>query len=149
MQQKILAIEDQARRIRLQRTFDYLMGKADSSYSKFVEMQARGVAQPYALQIFTAPEFQGVECALWPSLYHSTALCESIIAGQTNRKSGKASFLFKVMSPVVDFSLDFELLQYQYDRWLFKTITGAINSSRASGCSPKAALQHKSFSATY
>ena len=149
VQQKILAIEDQARRIRLQRTFDYLMGKADSSYSKFVEMQARGVAQPYAFQIFTAPEFQGVECALWPSLYHSTALCESMIAGQTNRKSGKASFLFKVMSPVVDFSLDFELLQYQYDRWLFKTITGAINSSRASGCSPNAALQHKSFSATY
>lgn len=149
VQQKILAIEDQARCIRLQRTFDYLMGKADSSYSKFVEMQARGVAQPYAFQIFTAPEFQGVECALWPSFYHSTALCESIIAGKTNRKSGKASFLFKVMSPVVDFSLDFDLLQYQYDRWLFKTITGAINSSRASGCSPNAALQHKSFSATY
>ena len=48
-----------------------------------------------------------------------------------------------------DFSLDYELLQYQYDHWLFKTITEAINSSRASGCSPNAALQQKSFSATY
>ena len=107
------------------------------------------MAQPYAFEIFTAPEFQGVECALWPSLYHRTALCESIIAGQTNRQSGKASFLYKVLSPVLDFSLDYQLLQYQYDRWLFKTITGAINSSRASGCSPNAALQQKSFSATY
>ena len=107
------------------------------------------MAQPYAFEIFTAPEFQGVECALWPSLYHRTALCESIIAGQTNRQSGKASFLYKVLSPVLDFNLDYQLLQYQYDHWLFKTITGAINSSRASGCSPNAALQQKSFSATY
>ena len=48
--------------------FDFLMGKPDSSYGRFVLMQCRGVAQPYAFQIFTAPEFQGVECALWPSL---------------------------------------------------------------------------------
>ena len=54
-----------------------------------------------------------------------------------------------MLSPVLDFTLDYEILQYQYDRWLFKTITGAINSSRASGCSPNAALQQKSFSATY
>ena len=69
VQEKILAIEDQPRRVRLQRTFDFLMGKADSSYGKFIR--------------------------------------------------------------------------------LFKTITGAINSSRASGCSPNAALRQKSFSATY
>ena len=49
----------------------------------------------------------------------------------------------------VDFSLDYEMLHYQYDRWLFKTITGAIYSSWASGCSPNAAIQQKSFSAMY
>lgn len=59
------------------------------------------------------------------------------------------SFLHKILSPVVDYSLDFELLQYQHDCWLFKTITGAINSSKASGCSPNAVLQQKSFSVTY
>lgn len=63
--------------------------------------------------------------------------------------NGKMSFLPKALSPVVDYSLDFELLQYQYDRWLFKTITGAINSSRASGCSPHVALQQKPFSSNY
>ena len=49
----------------------------------------------------------------------------------------------------MDYSLDFKILQYQYDRWLFKTITRAINSSKASGCSPNCGLQQKSFSATY
>ena len=68
----------------------------------------------------------------------------------TNQPSEwEGSFLYKVLLPVLDFSLDYELVQYQYDRWLFKTITGAINSSRASGCSPNTALQQKSFSTTY
>ena len=68
---------------------------------------------------------------------------------QTNHMSGKISYLHKVLSPVVDYSLDFELLQFQHDRWLFKAITGAVNYSKASGCSPNAALKHKSFSAMF
>ena len=146
VEEKIQAIGDHPRRLRLLQTFNFLMAKHDSSYRKFVVLQSRGVAQRYTYEIFTAPEFEGVECALWPSLYHKTAFCESLVRGQSNRQS---SFLHKVLSPVLDFSLDYKLLQYQYDRWLFKTITGAINSSRASGCSPNAALQQKLFSATY
>ena len=149
MHEEIQAIDDQPRRLKLQRTFDLLMAKANSSYAKFVLMQSRGMAQLYAYQIFTTPEFHEVECTLWPNLYHSTAFCESLVSGQSNHQGGKASFLHKVLSPVLDYSLDYEMLQYQYDRWLFKTITRAINSSRASGCSPNAALQQKSFSATY
>ena len=40
VQEKILAIEDQRRPDRLQRTFEFLMAKADSSYAKFVVMQS-------------------------------------------------------------------------------------------------------------
>ena len=40
VQEKILAIEDQRRRDRLQRTFEFLMAKADSSYAKFGVMQS-------------------------------------------------------------------------------------------------------------
>ena len=65
-----------------------------------------------------------------------------------SEKSGVQQDQHKVLSTVVDYSLDFDLLQFNYDRWLFKTVTGAINSSRASGCSPNCGLQHKSFSAT-
>ena len=113
VEEKISAIEDRVRRRKLRMVFDFLMAKRDSSYSKFVIMQARGVSQPFTYQIFSGPDYKGIECALWPTLYHSTALCESLIRGQTNRASGKISFIHKVLSPVLDFSLDFELLQYQ------------------------------------
>ncbi|KAL9976527.1 hypothetical protein ACROYT_G013841 [Oculina patagonica] len=73
--------------------------------------------------------------------------CESVLRGQENRASCKISYTNKLFSPVVDYCLDFELLQFQYDRWLFKTIT--INSAKASRCSPNTSLQDKSFSATY
>ena len=75
-------------------------------------------------------------------------MCESTIKGQSNRATGKISFMHKVLSPVQDFSINVEMLQYQYGRWLFKTITGAINS-KFSGCSPNTALQDKCFSAIY
>ena len=68
---------------------------------------------------------------------------------QCNLLGKKMSFLHKVLSRVVDYSLDFDLLQYQYHRRLLKTITGGINFSKASGCNPNTALQQKSFSATY
>lgn len=149
VEEKLQTVEDPGRRRKLEQAYRFLMAKADSSYKKFVIMQSRGVRTPFLYEIFSAPDYHGIECALWPSLYHKTSMCESLMQGQSNRASGKISFLHKVSSPVSDFSLNFELLQYQYDRWLFKTITGAINSSRASGCSPNAALQQKSFSATY
>ena len=68
---------------------------------------------------------------MWPAFYFRTDLCESILEGQNNRASGKMSFIHKILSPVVDYSIHYDLLQYQYDRWLFKTITGAVNTSNA------------------
>ena len=125
------------------------MAKPDTEYSKFVLMQSRGLREPFPHEIFTSPDYEGIECALWPSLYHTTAMCETMLTGHSNRASSKISFMHKVLSPVVDYSLEFDILQFQYDHWLFKTITGALNSSRVSGCSPNCGLQHKSFSATY
>jgi len=145
VEEKLQTVEDRTRRRRLERAYRFLMSKADSSYRKFVTMQSRGVRTPFLYAIFSSPDYHGIECCLWPTLYHKTSTCDSLIQRQSNR----ASKVHKVCLPVSDFSLNFELLQYQYDRWLFKTITGAINSSRASGCSPNAALQQKSFSATY
>ena len=54
-----------------------------------------------------------------------------------------------LLSPVHDFSINFEISQYQYDRWLFKTITGAVKASNASGCSPNRSLENKSLSKTF
>ena len=42
----------------------------------------------------------------------------------------------KMGSSVLDYSVNYELLHYHYDRWLFKTITGAVNSAKKKHCSP-------------
>ena len=149
VEDKIAVLDEPAPYAKLQWVFDFLMAKADSGYKRFIIMQSRHLREPFAHEIFTAPEFQGMECALWPSLYHTRSLCKTRLMGQGNRASSKISFMHNVLSPIVDYSLNFDLLQFSYDRWLFKTVTGAINSCRASGCSPNYGLQHKSFSATF
>jgi len=50
---------------------------------------------------------------------------------------------------MLNFGRDFNLLQYQYDRWLFKTVSGAVESGKALGTSPQRALETKSFSTAY
>ena len=142
-------VEDRCRRSFLQKVYDLLLLKEDSSYSRFILMHFRGERPPFLYEIFSSPLYRGVEHALWLALYHTTSLCESILEGQDNRASGKIAFMHKLLSPVHDFSIKFEILQYQYDRWLFKTITGAVNASKASGCSPNRSLENKSFSKTF
>ena len=55
----------------------------------------------------------------------------------------------KIASPVSDYAMNYDLLHYHYDRWLFKTITGAINSAKQAQCSPTTALEAKTFSHQY
>ena len=50
---------------------------------------------------------------------------------------------------MIDYGLDFELLLYHYDRWLFKTVSGAINTAKRQHCSPAIALDQKAFSAGF
>lgn len=108
-------------------------------------MQLRGERRPFLYEIYSASSYGGVECAL----YFCTSLCESVLEGRNNRASGKISYMHKVLFPVMDFSINFDILQYQYDRWLFKIITGAVNASKASGCSPNRSLENGSSSKTF
>ena len=73
---------------------------------------------------------------LWPSLYPYTVWCESSISGKENRDSSKVAFFTKAFSNMLDYIMSYELLLFQYDRWLFKTVTGAFNSTRVLKCSP-------------
>lgn len=112
-------------------------------------MHRSHVREPWIFELFSHSAFHGVEAALWPHLYYDNALCESYLEGQETRKSGKVSFMTKISSAVSDYSLHYDLLHYHYDRWLFKTITGAINSAKQSQCSPAVALEAKTFSHQY
>lgn len=146
---KIDDIADEDRQQRLLDAYYYLLNSTESSYSQFIRMQLRGERKPFLYEVYSSPRYSGIECALWPAMYFRTSLCESILEGQNNRASGKLSYMHKVLSPVVDYGMNYDLLQYQYDRWLFKTITGAVNASKASGCSPNRSLENKAFSKTF
>ena len=61
----------------------------------------------------------------------------------------KIAFCAKLFSEITDYALHFDLLQWQYDRSLYKVVSGAINTARFSNCSPARALDTKSFSPTY
>ena len=72
-------------------------------------------------KLFSMP---GIETALWPILYFDRQLCESYLDGSANRISAKKMFISKCFSGVLDYMMNFQLLQYQYDRWLYKTVSG-------------------------
>lgn len=86
---------------------------------------------------------------IWPHLYPYYEWCETKLSHNNNRKSAKASFTLKILSEVLDYSMDFELLQFVYDRWLFTTITGAIFSARKFQTSAATTLAKKIFSNEY
>ena len=125
------------------------MSSNQSTYSHFVHLQETCIAENTAINLFNFKQTEGIECALWPNLYPYTAWCESAISDGASRLSTKVSFNAKLLSQVLDYALHFELLQFQYDRWLYKTISGAINVGRYLNCSPSRSLDSKAFSATY
>ena len=86
---------------------------------------------------------------LWPNIYPYTTWCESAISGKETRLSCKKSFSTKVFSEITDYALHYDLLQWQYDRAIYKVVSGAINTARFANCSPARALDTKPFSPTY
>ena len=59
------------------------------------------------------------------------------------------SLYSKLFLEIADYGLHFDLLQWQYDRALYKVVSGAINTARFSNCSPARALDSKPFSVAY
>ena len=85
-------------------------------------------------------------------MYPFTSWCDTINDGCSDRRSCKISFLTKCSSFIVDYSLNFDLLSFHFDRWLYKTITGAIHTSHNNSqetVSAFQALQDKPFSKGY
>ena len=58
-------------------------------------------------------------------------------------------FINKVFSNIVDYGITYDLLQFHYDLWIFKSVSGAISSARRMKCSPATSLNSKTFSAGY
>ena len=146
---KLRNFQDRLLRPRTKAGFDYLMNKSNCSYRKFIEMHRSHVREPWIFELFSHPAFHEVETALWPHLYHKNTLCESFLEGEESRNSGKVSFMRKITSAVADYATHYDLLHYHYDRWLLKTITGAINSAKKAQCLPTTSLEAKTLSHQY
>ena len=83
-----------------------------------------------------------METALWPHLYPLKEFCEShqyanmdwkpftkaTKLDNATRQSAKAQFAAKLTSDIVDYGASYELLQFQFDRHVFRTILGSQKS---------------------
>ena len=133
--------------------------EAESSYRDLVKQHGKFLRRnPDAtdqdrrrpLQFIETP---GIECGLWPTLYWCTEMCETVERatdarrlkrlGQAvvlnddsdeenpgERHSIKRSFMRKVLSPIIGYSQDFELLQFVYDLTLWSRIGGGKKRMR-------------------
>lgn len=192
-------------RRRAEAAYEYLMQADDTVYKEFIKKHNDFLGRPPERQRWQQParflETVGLECALWPNLYHRTDMCETYVRsidcrrltrqrehrreqrkqdekkskkgdgyssdsnsssfssssssgdgdkpehfGKSTRESAKASFLAKVFSEVIGYGTDYNLMQFQYDLWLWSALGGAKN---ASGTSIRTALSGKTFSPEY
>ena len=147
--EEISYIVDAAQKSRCQSAYCYLMSSPQSRYLHFIRLREQLLSEDKALNIFNMKETEGIECALWPNLYPFENWCERLMSGRSTRLSNKVSFVIKLFSEILDYSLHYELLQFHYDRWLYKIVSGAINTARTLNCSSARALDSKTFSVTY
>lgn len=151
-------VRTRSKRKKLEKAYEYLMSKeADSTYGDLVKMHNKFLRKhpDHSDEACRRPlqfiETAGLECALWPTLYWCTEMCETVeratdvrrLQRQGNqavlnddsdeetpgeRHSIKRSFLRKVLSPIIGYSQDFELLQFVYDLTMWSRIGGGKNA---------------------
>ena len=129
--------------------YRYLTTSPRSRYNHFIQLRDEHVKTGKQVNLYDYRENDGIECELWPHLYPFYEWCETSLSGNTSRQSAKVSFNFKVLSEVLDYSLDYDLLQFVYDRWLFNTVSGAISSAKQFQASAAIFLSSKTFSLEY
>ena len=143
---RINAVTDDARRTRLRSAYDFLKGNRQSHYKRYLSIQSVQPAES-KIKFWDVYHMPGIECALWPSLYPFSTWCETLLEG--SKASILHSFRAKLLSDITSYNNDFELLQFHYDRWLYKTISGAVSVGKGFTCSPLRALEDKHFTAGY
>ena len=93
----------------------------------------------------------GLECAVWPTLYWKTSMCETherytdqrrlereheeaeledVEGADGQRRSIKRSFRAKLLGPLLGYGSDFALLQFVYDLQLWTELGAKRNVAR-------------------
>ena len=97
------------------------MTEEKSSYRHFIRKREQAIAKGEEFLVYDYEQREGIECALWPHLYPFKEWCESTLDGKEDRLSAKISSMRKVTSEIADYSMDFDLLHFHYDLWLWRT----------------------------
>lgn len=147
--EKIRDLPNHVDRCKCRNAYEFLIVNPNSHYAHFVNLRNKLFEDGTNINTFDFSLTSGIECALWPNLYPFSSWCESCLSGQQSRLSMKIAFCTKLFSEILDFGLSFELLQWQYDRAMYKVVSGVINAARFLNCSPARALDAKPFSPTY
>ena len=165
---KIKGLESRSDRHRARKALRHLLQDEESAYSTFYEEHLRFLRRQakqddeekdsasYKLPLRSI-ERVGVETAIWPHLYWTTAMCETAIR-QENREQGevseeesatnsesedeetdktirnslKQSYLAKVLGPLMGYGTEYALFQFVYDLHLWTKLGSKKNlTSRA------------------
>ena len=132
----LAALEDRQSRRRCRQAYKFLMKICASSYKLFIHKHQNALETNNKINLYDYTNIEGIECCLWPNLYPYTSWCETTLKGNESRQSSKIAFITKLFSNIVDYGTTYDLLQFHYDMWIFKTVTGAISSARRIKCSP-------------
>lgn len=156
----IAEIESPSERQRIQDAFTWLR-KNNKCYSAYLLAHEEAIAADSLNLPPSAILEPYLECALWPLLYWLPRHAESDIFGakwqtpfkkQALSQSGKASakelFLCKICSGIAEFSCNFELLQFQFDRHILRTVIGGANAM-SDDADRSLSVSHRSWSADY
>ena len=151
---RINDLSDNVQQEKCHAAYSFLMTCPDSSYKHYIDIAEELRSSHSQPSVFDVFQWVGIECSLWPVLYPYTSWCESAVLGTSKNRSSKAAFVSKCFSPVADYALHFNLMQFMFDRWLYKTIPVAIHSStgrtgHSSQYQLMSALDSKPFSPEY
>ena len=141
----IQAVQDKSLQRRLLNAYSFLVQCPNSDYSYFVKRYDHDLFHR-RLYFYNLFRISHVETALWPIWYYNDSLCESAITqDQHSKHSKKRQFMWKCLSLVFNYSLDFNLLQFQYERWLYQIVSGSIDSGKKYNLCPTSVLSQKPF----
>ena len=147
--QKLDNLPDERSRQRCSIAYNFHIANEHSDYKHFVQLRETAVSQQKRFNLYDFTKNVGIECALWTNLYPALDVCKTVLIGKENRASTKVAFMTKVFSKISDYATHYELFQFHYDLWLFKTVSGAITTARKTQCLPAKSLEGKPFSSEF
>ena len=78
--------------------YEHLMSAAASSYGVFVSRH-EDIGAGRSINLYNSNDNRGIECALWPCLNPVLSWCETMLSGDDERRSSKASFMTLGVQP--------------------------------------------------